>query len=87
MARRDIEDLSSLATPGAMFDLRVTPNARRNALARDGDRIIARVTTVPEAGRANAAVTELLARALGVAKTRLSLVRGATSRDKRFRLD
>jgi uncharacterized protein YggU (UPF0235/DUF167 family) len=42
---------------------------------------------VPEDGRANKAVSELLAEALGVAKTRLTLVRGATSREKVFRLD
>jgi uncharacterized protein YggU (UPF0235/DUF167 family) len=41
----------------------------------------------PEEGRATAAVAEALAHALGVAKGRLVLVRGAASRDKRFRLD
>ena len=42
---------------------------------------------VPEDGKANAAVIKLLAKALGVAKSRLVLVRGATSRDKLFRID
>lgn len=87
MARHDIEDLSALATPGATFTLRVTPGAGRASVARDGERILVRVTTVPEGGKANAAVATLLGRALGVAKTRLTLVRGATSRDKVFRLD
>jgi uncharacterized protein YggU (UPF0235/DUF167 family) len=45
-----------------------------------------RVTVPPEDGKANAAVRELLARALGVAKTRLVLLRGASARDKVFRL-
>lgn len=45
------------------------------------------VTAVPEDGRANRAVQDLLAEALGVAKTRLVLLRGATARDKVFRLD
>lgn len=45
------------------------------------------VTEVPQDGRATAAAQEMLARALGVAKTRLVLVRGATSRDKVFRLE
>ncbi len=87
MARSEIEDISALAQPGATFDLRVTAGAGRNSLARDGDRILVRVTKVPEGGRANAAVVALLARGLGVAKTRLTLVRGVASRDKRFRLD
>jgi hypothetical protein len=32
-------------------------------------------------------VIKLLAKSLGVAKSRLTLIRGATSRDKQFRLD
>lgn len=87
MAARDIEDLADLALPGAMFDLRVTPRAGRASLRRDGERIAVRVTAAPADGRANEAVVVLLARALGVAKSRLTLVRGAASRDKRFRLD
>ena len=38
-------------------------------------------------GKATAAVCALLATALGVAKSRLVLVRGVTSRDKVFRLE
>ncbi len=40
------------------------------------------VTAPPQDGRANAALLELLADTLGVAKTSLSIVRGSTSRDK-----
>lgn len=74
------------AEPGAVFVTHVTPRARRNALTA-GDPIKAEVTAPPEDGRANAAVAELLAHALGVAKSRLTLIKGATSRDKVFRLD
>ena len=45
------------------------------------------VTTAPEDGKATAAVAEALAHALGVAKSRLTLLRGAISREKLFRLD
>ena len=40
------------------------------------------VTTVPEGGKANAAVLKLLAKALGVPKSRLRIVQGETGRDK-----
>ena len=80
-------DLSHLARPGAEIAVRVTPRASRNLVSLDGDRVRVQVTTVPEDGKANAAVIKLLAKALGVAKTRLVLVRGATARDKLFRLD
>lgn len=75
------------AVQGAEFRCRVTPGARREGIVREAGLIRVCVTAPPEDGRANAAVAEVLARALGVAKTRLSLVRGATSREKVFRLD
>jgi uncharacterized protein (TIGR00251 family) len=80
-------DLSHLAIPGTEIAVRVTPKASRNAVTVDGDTFRVHVTTVPEDGKANAAVVKLLAKALGVAKSRLVLTRGATSRDKVFRID
>ena len=80
-------DLSHLAQSGTEIAVRVTPRASRNAVLVDGDAIRVSVTTVPEDGKANAAVVKLLAKALGIAKSRLVLVRGATSRDKVFRVD
>ena len=87
MARPRGPDLTARAVPGAEFALRVTPRASRNQLTEEDGQLRAQVTAVPEDGRANKAVSELLAEALGVAKTRLTLVRGATSREKVFRLD
>ncbi|GGO29057.1 UPF0235 protein [Gemmobacter aquaticus] len=87
MARPRGPDLTARAIPGAEFALRVTPRASRNQLTEEDGQLRAQVTAVPEDGRANKAVSELLAEALGVAKTRLTLVRGATSREKVFRLD
>lgn len=80
-------DWAELAVPGAEFSCRVTPRARKAAISRDGGVIRIAVTAAPEDGRANMAVAAALAHALGVAKTRLSLVRGASARDKQFRLD
>jgi uncharacterized protein len=80
-------DLSHLAVAGATFVVRVTPNARQASLAEVGGTIRISVTEVPEAGRATEAARVSLARALGVAKSRLTLVRGATARDKVFRLE
>ena len=81
------DDLTALALPGAEFAVRVTPRASRNAVLAEGGEIRVYVTVVPEDGKANAAVQKLLAKALGVAKSRLVLVRCATARDKVFRLD
>ena len=46
----------------------------------------AKVRAKPEDGKANAAVMELIADALGVATSRLQLLRGATSREKLIKL-
>ncbi len=70
-------DLRDLARPGAIFQLHVTPRARRPGLSRDPEgRLRAAVTEAPEKGRANDAVRKMLAKALGVAPSRLVLVRG-----------
>jgi len=79
--------LSDLARPGATIAVRVSPGARATRIERDDDGLRIWVTAPPDGGRANAAVTETLARALGVPKTHLTLLRGATTRQKLFRLD
>lgn len=78
---------TSLAIPGAVLRVRATPRARRPGLDHMDGVFRICVTAPADEGRANAAVTEALAHALGVAKTRLTLVNGATARDKLFRLD
>ena len=81
-------DLTHLCRPGAEIALRVTPRASRDAIAvGDDGSLRAHVTAPPADGRANEALRRMLAEALGIAKTRLTLVRGAKSRDKAFRID
>ena len=79
--------LEHLAHPGAEIAVRVTPRASRNAVVIEGGAIRVYVTVVPEDGKANDAVRKLLAAELGVAKSRLVLVRGQTARDKVFRIE
>ena len=62
--------------------------ARRNEVVAQADGVFrVQVTAAPEGGEANRAVIGLLADALGVAPSRIELVRGATSRDKLFRIE
>lgn len=82
-----VPDLTHLAQPGAEFALRVTPRGGRDSLELADGQLRVRVTAPPEDGKANKAVQKLLAKALGVAPSRLTLTRGATARDKLFRLD
>lgn len=79
--------LASLAVAGRSYDVRVTPNARIPQVMLEGEKIKISVSQPASDGQANVAVTKVLAKALGVAKSRLTLVRGHKSRDKTFRLD
>ena len=78
-------NLSQLAVSGTEIALRVTPKASRERLLWQEGQLRAYVTAPPEDGKANEAVRKLLARAMGVAKIQLVLIRGATARDKVFR--
>ena len=68
--------------------VRVVPRAKRNELngERDG-RLVIRVAAPPVDGKANAAVCKLLAKALRVPRSHVTVVRGGASRDKLVRVE
>jgi len=73
---------------GLTLTVRLTPRGGRDAIEgveqlADGRAVIkARVRAVPEDGAANAALTRLLAKSLGVAASAVALVSGHTARIK-----
>lgn len=62
--------------------VRVTPRARRNAIALEGDTLRVWLTAPPVDGAANAALLALLAERLGIPKRAVTLVHGETAREK-----
>jgi uncharacterized protein YggU (UPF0235/DUF167 family) len=82
----------TLATDGLSFFVRLTPKGGRDAVegwaaASDGsEHLKARVRSVPEDGKANAALLALLAKTLALPKSSLRLASGATSRLKRIEI-
>ena len=76
------------AVPGGIrLRLKVQPKARREAVTGlapdpDGAALKLSVAAPPEDGKANAAVIALLSKRLGVAKSAVSVVSGATDRRK-----
>jgi uncharacterized protein (TIGR00251 family) len=67
----------------AVLAVYVTPKASRDEVAGwRGSELAVRVTSAPEGGKANAAVCRTLAKALGVPKTSVAVVRGDTARHK-----
>jgi len=81
------------SSAGISVSLRVTPRGGRDDIdgietLADGRNVVKmRVRAVAEGGEANRAVTELLARALGVPKSSVRLLSGATSRLKQVAVD
>ena len=67
----------------ASIKIRVQPKASRNQVVGfTGDTLRLRVTAPPEAGKANQAVIALLSDTLGIAKFRIRIIRGRSSREK-----
>jgi uncharacterized protein (TIGR00251 family) len=63
--------------------VRVTPRAGRSSIGGwVGDELSVHVTPAPDDGKANAAVCELVGKAIGVPKTSVCVVQGASSRHK-----
>src|SRR5467141_2908983 len=81
------------STQGISVALRVTPRGGQDridgleTLANGRSVVKVRVRAIAEGGEANRAVTELLAKELGVRKSAVRLVAGVTSRLKQIVVD
>lgn len=70
-----------------LLAVRVAPRASTTKIMGErGGRLLIRVNAPPVDGRANEAVRRLLAKALGVAPTRVQVVGGERGRDKVVRI-
>jgi uncharacterized protein (TIGR00251 family) len=81
------------STQGVSVALRVTPRGGRDDIdgvetLADGRSVVkVRVRAIADGGQANRAVTELLAKALGVAEANVRILSGTTSRLKQVAVD
>lgn len=72
----------------ARIRIKAVPGASRDGIAGIlGDRLKVRVAKPPEDGRANRAICDLVAHALGVRPQSVSVVSGHASRDKTLRVE
>lgn len=68
--------------------VKVQPKASSNQIVGfKGDVLQVRVTAPPERGKANDALVELLATTLRVARSKIRILRGHSSRDKLIAVD
>lgn len=77
---------------GCRLIVRATPKSARDSVAgivetANGPALAVRVRAAPESGKANAAVCAAVAKWLGIAKSRVALTGGATSRVKTLAVD
>jgi uncharacterized protein YggU (UPF0235/DUF167 family) len=87
-----IFDLFTYKNPPDTLRIRVTPKAKseriKKEFAADGSVLYKiYVTAAPEDGKANEAVIKLLAKALGISKSSLTITHGLTSRDKIIKIN
>lgn len=74
--------------PTERIAIHVTPKSGRDQIAGwRGGELSVRVTVAPEGGKANAAACEVVAKALGVPKSAVRVVRGDTARHKQVEVE
>jgi uncharacterized protein (TIGR00251 family) len=70
---------------GCVLPVRAQPGARRSGVVGEhGGALKVAVTAPAQDGRANEALVEVLAAALGLKRSQVELLSGAAGRDKRF---
>lgn len=74
--------IRALADAEGRLALRVTPGARVEGIELGDGVLLIKVRTKPQDGKANEAVLELVAAALGLAPSRLRMLQGRAGRDK-----
>ena len=67
---------------GAIFSLKISPNASKNEIIKTPEGFKVKITAQPIDGKANKALIEFLAKQFKVPKTYYEIVRGETSKDK-----
>lgn len=67
---------------GIIVNLRVSPNAKKNEIIKDGDIIKVKITALPIDGKANKALVEFFAKNFKIPKTSIEILKGETSKEK-----
>lgn len=67
---------------GVVLQLKILPNASKNAILKDDTGIKIKLTAQPIEGKANKALVEFLSKQLKIPKTSIEILRGETSKDK-----
>ena len=67
---------------GIVVNLKISPNAKKNEIIKDGDIIKVKITAQPIDGKANKALVEYLSKNFKIPKNSIKILKGETSKDK-----
>jgi len=70
-----------------VFDVRVKPNSKKESISFENGVIVVKIREKPVEGKANKALIEKLAKALGIAKSCIKIVGGERSKSKRVAIN
>jgi hypothetical protein len=74
--------MSKQTSDGIIVNIRISPNAKKNEIAKDGEITKVKITAQPIDGKANKAVIEFLSKNFKIPKTSIKILKGETSKDK-----
>lgn len=73
---------------GMILEVKITPNAPRNEILHwEGTRLVIKIQGVPEKGKVNQNLIEFLAKTLKIAKSKIKIATGHTSRLKKLNIE
>lgn len=82
----DVSAIEALIDERGLLEVRVTPGARMDDVSVAESLLAVKTRAKPQDGAANDAVVTVVAKALGIAPSRVELIRGQTSRQKVLRI-
>ena len=82
----DVSAIEALIDERGLLQVRVTPGARTDDVSVAENQLAVKTRAKPQDGAANDAVVTVVAKALGIAPSRVELIRGQTSRQKVLRI-
>lgn len=83
----DIDIFKNQFLKGEHVYIRVTPNSSANKIGKfENNHLKIYITTVPEDGKANKAVISLISKTFKVPKSKIEIISGHKSKNKKIRL-
>jgi uncharacterized protein YggU (UPF0235/DUF167 family) len=83
----DAEALRARIGADGKLAVKVTPGVREESVTLTAEAVLVKVRVPADKGAANQAVLAVVAQALGMAPSRVTLLRGATSRQKILKVE